>query len=711
MGVRMMPLITDFSAGELAPNLWGRVDREVYARGASKMLNYMPRKQGGFRKRPGFVYQGHTASDNAAFLFSIKVGVNLSYVLEFTVNKIRFWKYTNGALTYVSGQDATTTYTAAECSQLQVAWMYPDLFIAHQNHAPARVRYAATDTFTYSNISFVTTTYTFTANTVNGSNVLSNLSNTSIPSVNDPNVDGTKLWLLTGTGIPNGTYLTAVYPSATASQSIAALSATMNNNATATNTGVTLTLTEQPTVFGSSGNYPRCVCSAFSRVWWANTVNNPQNVWSSIVGVWDSTDPLGASAKMNMNSFEGIIYNQSVMVTDSSGNPTTNPPSYTNQQLTNNTVDDSDSIQITLSETNSEILWLAAGRDLIVGCADGEEVIPAISTANNVSASVVGRTGSVAIQAAQMNDGIVFVQLASQRVYLLNWMGAYILTAPPRDLTFFSSHLFRNNTITYFDYVQAPDTILYFLRTDGTLACCLFDPGYQVQSWYQMALAGSGVITGMCIVGGTDRDVLVVSATYGSSNYIMTLATPEWSDVKTAVYMDAATESLGNETAQTTIAVDSSFNGKTLNVVGDGQYLGTASPSGGSLTLPGGASAKNIIVGYAYNPEADTLPLTTPGKYGTGALAERSVDHVRLMYYNTLDLQVAYKRGDGVLTPVQSSNFNQYNVNVPNPIPQTGVDKIPVDSSTEMQTILVFTSQNPLPSEVVVVVPEVSLED
>ena len=711
---RVMPLLTDFSLGEIAPALWGRVDRDAYAKGASLLQNYMPRKQAGFRARPGTLFVGHTASDAKAQLFSIKISSNLSYVLEFTNNKLRFWKYTNGTMTYVSGQDKTTTYTTAEFPFIQVAWLYPDLFIAHQNHAPARVRYAGSDTFSFGNINFVTTSFTFTANTTNGSPTLTNLSITSLPVASQSG-----LWLLTGTGIPAGTYLTAVYPAATASLNIAALSATMNNNASATNTGVTLTLTEQPVPFQSSGNYPRCVCAAFSRVWWANTTNNPQTLWASIVGVWDSGDPSGTTGNMNMNLLEGINYNQQQMVVDGSGNPTTNPPQYQNLQLTNNTVADSDAIQITLSETESEILWIAAGKDLIVGSADGETVIPATSTANDVSASVVGRTGSTAIQAAQLNDGVVFVQATGQRVYLLNWQGAFVITPPPRDLTFFSYHLFTNNAITAFDFAQTPDAILYFLRTDGTIAACIFDPAYQATAWWQLIPANSGVATSMCTASGTDRDALVMAVTRGSSNYIEILSTPDWSAVVNACYMDAATQSLGNVSPVTTIAVDSSFNGATLGVVGDGKWLGTAVSSAGTLTLPGGASAKNIAVGYTYTIQFNSLPLATPGKYGTGLFAFRSGDHVRVMYYNTLSFSVGVKRMDGNLSTLQACKFNGNTVNQAFPTVQTSVDRIPVDSATEMQSIIVIQSGNPsgsqatypLPSEIVAVVPEVSLED
>ena len=698
---RATPILTDFTAGEIAPFLYAQTSQPVFYKGASQMLNFMPRKQGGFRKRPGTLFIGHTNGDTAATLFSIKINANLSYVLEFTLNKIRFWKFTNGVLTYVTGQDATTTYTLAECSQLQFAWLAPDLFIAHQNHPPARIRWATGDVFTYSNLTFVTTSYTFTANTVSGSPTLTNLSNTNLPIATQSG-----LWLLTGTGIPASTYLTAVYPSATPSQTIAALSATMNNNATASNTGVTLTLTEQPVPFQSSNNYPRCVCAAFSRVWWANTVTNPQTLWATIVNVWDDSDPGGTSGKMNMNLFEGTIYNNQVMITDSSGNPTTNPPSYTNQQATQNSIADSDGMQLTLSEATSEILWISPGQDLIIGLADGEMVVPAASTANTVYALLSSKIGSQAIQGEQLTDGIVFVKLSGQAVYELMWQSVYVPRVPPRDLTFFSSHLFVGNAALQFEYSQAPDMMMWFPRADGTIAAMIYDPTYGVMGWWQLKTTTGHTINSVAVCTGPSGDVLFMSTTRGSYCYIEQQTSPDWTDVRTAIYMDAATYKY-NAVAFSTITVDSSFNGLTLAVVADGVYVGTAVPSAGTLTIPGGISANYCTVGFLMQtPTMKTMPISAGAQYGD-VLRRKGSPYIRIQFYNAMDCQAMM---DGL--PAQTVNFqgNLTAMQQPNPTPYTGYDRVPIDVDLNEIVILDIQSANPLPCEVTALVPEIDVE-
>ena len=301
---RVKALISDFSAGEVAPWFFGKTQNPVYYKSASQMINFMPRAQGGFRKAPGTIFCGHTKTDQVAQFYAIKISATQSYLLEFTNNLVRFWSFTGGTLTYIGGQDIVTTYTTAQLPQLQFAWMYPDIFIAHQSHAPARIRYSAGPTFAMQNINFVTTSFTFTGNIVAGS--LSQISGIVLTApagqqtavaLPIPSSSQSGLWLLTDTAgkVATGTYITQVYPSAVASQNIPAATALLSAAASGASAGDTFTLTQATIPFQSSGNYPRCVAVAYQRVFFANTANDPEDIWSSIVGVWDSGDPIGAA--------------------------------------------------------------------------------------------------------------------------------------------------------------------------------------------------------------------------------------------------------------------------------------------------------------------------------------------------------------------------------------------------------------------------------
>jgi hypothetical protein len=88
---QVRPILTNFTAGEWSPKLYGRVDLSKYGNSARKLLNCIVRPQGGARKRGGTRHI-HGIKDNDAnarivpFIFSTEQ----RYLLEFGAGYIRF---------------------------------------------------------------------------------------------------------------------------------------------------------------------------------------------------------------------------------------------------------------------------------------------------------------------------------------------------------------------------------------------------------------------------------------------------------------------------------------------------------------------------------------------------------------------------------------------------------------------------------------------
>jgi hypothetical protein len=419
---------------------------------------------------------------------------------------------------------------------------------------------------------------------------------------------------------------------------------------------------------------------------------------------------------MNMNLFEATTYQGQQMITDTSGNPTTNPPSYMNIQQTQNAVSDSDAIQATLAEAESELLWIAGSHDLIIGAADGEIVIPANTgtvvgiSPNTISDNQVSKVGSAAIQGSVLATGVVFVQLGGYGVFEMNWQGVSNSYDEPKPLSYFSSHLFIGNPITGWDYAQTPEKVGYFIRTDGTLAAFHYMPAMGIMAWWQLKTRAGDVINDVTVQTGPTGDVLFLSVTRGAYNYIELLSSPDWGATPTVpswCYMDCAFQS--STPGSTTIAVDTSFNGVSMGVVADGKYLGAAVPVGGVLTLPGGVKATYITAGLLpVTPTVKTLPISPEGQYGPSLSEKGLIDHVGLYLYNTLDIQVGT---DAELVAVGSLQqvTEIMALNVANPTPYTGEpEPVPIRGTNIRERILDIQSINPLPCEVTAVVPVVT---
>jgi len=147
------PLVTSWSAGELSPKMYGRVDLDAFFKGAKTIENFFVLPQGPLTKRPGTVHLGSTKGGTAR-LIPFVVSDDVSYLLELgntgTSNGyIRVWR--DGVYRSV---DIATTWTAAQIAEIQYCQDNNGIYFAHDSHKPSALIYTALDTFQYGNIAW-----------------------------------------------------------------------------------------------------------------------------------------------------------------------------------------------------------------------------------------------------------------------------------------------------------------------------------------------------------------------------------------------------------------------------------------------------------------------------------------------------------------------------------------------------------------------------
>lgn len=111
----------DFSAGELSPKMYGRHDLAAYYKGARRCENFIIQTTGPAHYRTGTVFAARTRDNLPAFLYTFEFTESVSFVLEFTNLKLRFYR-NNGqvrhaaqAITGISqANPAVVTYSGAD---------------------------------------------------------------------------------------------------------------------------------------------------------------------------------------------------------------------------------------------------------------------------------------------------------------------------------------------------------------------------------------------------------------------------------------------------------------------------------------------------------------------------------------------------------------------------------------------------------------------
>lgn len=90
---------TNFTTGEVAQAVWGRIDSDRYDGSLQTCLNYIPTLQGPLIRRPGSRYIGNVKdSTQPGYLFEFQVSATVGYILEFGDKYIRFWTNDGQAL-------------------------------------------------------------------------------------------------------------------------------------------------------------------------------------------------------------------------------------------------------------------------------------------------------------------------------------------------------------------------------------------------------------------------------------------------------------------------------------------------------------------------------------------------------------------------------------------------------------------------------------
>lgn len=94
---RTNKIINNVVQGEIAPELHGRVNLELYDKSVAKMENFIALSQGGVKYRPGTIFVNYTNGNLPGILIPFKFSDQQAYIIEATNLKFRFFTQ-NGAV-------------------------------------------------------------------------------------------------------------------------------------------------------------------------------------------------------------------------------------------------------------------------------------------------------------------------------------------------------------------------------------------------------------------------------------------------------------------------------------------------------------------------------------------------------------------------------------------------------------------------------------
>lgn len=244
------PILTNFSAGEIDPCFYGRVDLAQYFNACRVLENATVLTLGGAEKRPGTYFVAEAKdSTKKVRLVPFKFSTTQEYILEFGHNYIRYYKDRGQIVSAGAPVETVTTYSELELFDLKFTQSADTLYIAHPAHPPAKLTRTSHTEWTLSDITFTAAYDAWVTK--------------HYYSTNDIVVNETTTYKCT-------------------------ISHTSGTFATDLDAGKWIVTDALVTPFVGTNNYPSCVAFFEERLAWAATNNEPITVWLSKSGDFEN---------------------------------------------------------------------------------------------------------------------------------------------------------------------------------------------------------------------------------------------------------------------------------------------------------------------------------------------------------------------------------------------------------------------------------------
>ena len=432
---------SSFTSGELSPRLDGRIDLEKYFSGTKTLENMVIHPHGGASRRPGtkFISEVKTSA-NSTRLIPFEFSTTQTYIMEFGNEYIRFFK-DNGIIT-----EAAKTISGITKANPGV--------VTASSHG-------------YSNGDYVIISSVVGMTELNGRQfkVAGVTTNTfQLQDMDGNNFDTSSLTTYASAGSAFKIYqITSPYTTAQLFDIKFAQSAdvmylvhpdvdirklTRTGHTSWSLATVSITGSPSPGLSGSD-NRPSSVTFFEQRLVFAGTNNNPQSLWFSVAGSYESF-------ATGTNATDAMIYT-----------------------IASNQVN-----AIRFLSNQTQLLIGTIGGEFIATSGTNSEPI----TPTNIQITRQTNYGSANVDAIQIANVTMFLQRAKRKVreMVYNYeVDGFI--AP--DMTILAEHITQGG-ITSFAYQQEPDSILWATRADGTLLGLTYQRNEKVVGWHRHILGG-----------------------------------------------------------------------------------------------------------------------------------------------------------------------------------------------------------------------------
>lgn len=361
-----------------------------------------------------------------------------------------------------------------------------------------------------------------------------------------------------------------------------------------------------------------------------------------------------------------------------------------------------------VSRKQFKILHLIASPDLIILTAGNEWTVSGSDTVTPSKAVPKMQTtrGCSTVEPLMIGGRIVFVQGRGSTVRDM----AYSYETDSyggNDLTLLAKHIIENVQIVDSAYKQEPDSTIYFVRSDGSMACLSYIMEQKVYAW--STIETQGKIEAVAAVQEGDEDIIYLvvqreinGVTVRNIEYLAKNPAKS-NNPDDYIMLDNAIEYSTAEKSSGETEIDAAeLAGEKVTVIGDGRmYSGLTVSQDGTVTLP--AAVQHAFIGLPYRSIVELPNVEIKTGDGTMQGRKKQISNCILRLSNSLGGMV----GPDINT-MDLMNFDEQNA-VSDVKLFTG-DKymtLPIGGFNNEGRVIIVTDE-PYPFNLLAVVREVS---
>jgi len=359
----------------------------------------------------------------------------------------------------------------------------------------------------------------------------------------------------------------------------------------------TISFTDAPATWAEDG-YPYAVAFFQDRLCYGGNAANPDTIWMSKIGAY-TTYTVGDG-------------------------------------------DDDDPITLTLNSREiNKIQWMMGGTHLMVGTAGAEWWVSGPSnheaiTPTNNRAGEDSRYGSSNVKPVKVGGTIFYQQRLSSalREQSYNFSDDKYISV---NASIVSDHLLENHNVLEMAYQQVPYSIIWQIRSDGTLLGFTYMREHEVFGWHRHVTEGY-FRSVACIPGANEDEVwFVVERTIDGSSvkYIERLKPFIYDTIYDAWYVDCGKEKRGGMLATTAFGGLTHLEGETLDVTVEGLKHDDETVSEGAITLD--SATYLAVAGLNYVADIETLDPVIEDDNGVAVGVYKRVTSVALRLLDTIE--------------------------------------------------------------------------